>query len=264
MSTIDTSYSPPPISAPSSVQKVTQEISSGESTGSTAVVAMAEEMLKQSLGYDQSNRNLNDGVSTAQVADAALEEGDNLIQRMRELATQAASATYSDSNRQALQAEMTGLQDEFSNMVQSTSFNGNNLFTRNGAIQIQAGTDTDSMIGIPTTDLNAPLNSLNFFSLDLSTQAGATSALGILDQSAELITGTRAEVGAAQNQLTARVESIGEQQINTTQARSRMIDTDYAAATANLVREEVLQSAGIAMQAHANASRTDALQLLGV
>ncbi len=264
MPSIDTSYSTPPVSAPSGVQKASQEIASGESAENATVVAMAEEMLKQSMGYDRSNRNLNDGISTTQVADAALEDSSDLLQRMRELATQAASGTYSDSNRQAIQAEMSGLQEEFSHLMQNSAFNGNNLFTQNGAIQIQAGNSDGNTIGIPTTDLYGQLNSLNFFNLDLSTQGGATTALGVIDQSANRVNETRAEIGAVQNQLESRVESIGEAQINTTQARSRMIDTDYAAATAELVREQILQSANIAMQSHANTSRTDALKLLGV
>ncbi len=264
MSTIDSSYSTPAISATSTVQQVSQGVSSGEQSDNAAVVAVTEDMLKQALGYDQSNRNLNDGISTTQVADAALEEVSGLIQQMRELAAQASSGTYSDSDRQALQTDMGGLQNEFSQRLQSTTFNGNNLFSRDGVIQIQGGSDANGTISIPTRDLNTPLNNLDFFSLDLSTQAGATTALDVLDQSANLVTDTRTQFGVAQNQLTARIESIGEEQINTTQARSRMIDTDYAAATANLVREEILQSAGVAMQAHANTSRTDALQLLGV
>ena len=264
MSTIDTSYSAPPVSAPSSVQKASQAISSGESTENAAVVAMAEEMLKQSIGYDRSNRNLNDGISTTQVADAALENSSDLLQRMRDLATQAANGTYSDSNRQAIQAEMSGLQNEFRDLLQNSAFNGNNLFTQDGTIQIQAGNSDGNTIGIPTTDLNGQLSGLNLFSLDLSTQAGATAALGVIDQSANQVTETRSQIGAVQNQLETRVRSIGEEQINTTQTRSQMVDTDYAAATAELVREQIKESASIAMQSHANASRTDALQLLGV
>ena len=268
MPTINTNYTPPPIQATSSINQTHEALSTGSAVNSTdqgaAVLAIAEGMLSQSKGYDQSARNINDGVSMAQVADGALDEEQQLMERMRELATQAANGIYSDNNRAALQTEMSELQDEFRNIAQNTSFNGKQMLAENGTVAIQAGADANSTIAVPTTDLSAQLNSLNFFTMDLSTQQGAGSALAILEQSSELVSGVRAQYGAVQNQLESRVSTVLEQNTNIIEGHSRLIDTDYAATTAQLARQQILESAGIAMQSHANASRTDALQLLGI
>lgn len=264
MPSIVTSYSPPPIQPSSSINATREAVASGSSDQGATVAAMAEQMLSQSTGYDRTARNLNDGISAAQVADANLEESQQLVERMRELATQAANGIYSNNQRTALQAEMSQLQGEFTQITQNSSFNGNNLLGENGTIAIQAGTGDNDTIGIPTTDLNSRLNSLNFFDIDLSTQAGASSALGILGESSSLVSATRAQYGTVQNQLESRIDVTFEQRDNSVEARGRLIDTDYAAATAELARKQILESAGLAMQSHANTSRTDALQLLGI
>ena len=260
MSSIDTSYSSPTVSA---INHTTENIASGEEVNSAsenpAALSIAAQMLSQLQEINQGERNLNDGISLTQVADESLENGSELIQRMRELAEQAANGIYNDSNRTALQQEMGQLQNQFNDIIQNTTFNGQQLLNQDSTINIQAGEDA---FGIQTTDLSNQLAPL--FTLDISTQQGATSAIGALDQSLSVVTENRAEFGATQNRLESRLEVAREQNLNTVDARSRIIDTDYAKATAERSREQILQSAEVAMHTHANTSRTDVLQLLGV
>jgi flagellin len=136
------------------------------------------------------------------------------------------------------------------------------MLSTDGAVQIQAGDGADSTLNIQTTDINAQMNGIDFFSMDLSTQAGAASAMSTLDQSLEVISEARAEYGAVQNRLESRVDTVQEQRINMESARSRLIDTDYAQATADRSRQQIIGQANLAMQGHANASRGDVLQLL--
>ncbi len=266
MPLIGTSYNVPNITSPFGVERTNESLATGQRVNSAsddaAALSIATAMLSQSNGFQQGARNINDGISMVQVADAGLEQGGELMQRMRELATQAANGINSDSDRSALQAEFSQLQEEFSNITQSTSFNGNNMLATDGTVQIQAGDGADSTLGVQTTDMNAQLNNINFFSMDLSTQAGAASALGTLDQSLGLVSEARAEYGATQNRLESRLDVVQGQNVNTEAARSRLIDTDYAAATADRSRQQILQQANIAMQGQANASRSDVLQLL--
>ncbi len=266
MSLIGTNYSSPMISNGYAVDRTNESLATGTRVNSAsddaAALAIATTMLSQSNGFQQGMRNINDGISMVQVADAGLEQGTELIQRMRELATQASNGIYSDENRAALQTEMSQLQEEFRSINQSTSFNGNNMLATDGSVQIQAGEGADGSLGIQTSDINAQMGNIDFFSMDLSTQAGAASAMGTLDQSLEVMSAARAEYGATQNRLESRVDTVQEQRINMESARSRLIDTDYAQATADRSRQQILEQANLAMQGHANASRGDVLQLL--
>ncbi len=266
MSLISTSYSPTIHSVDGSRQ-THEALSTGtrvnHASDDPAALAIATEMLSRIQGNDQGSRNINDGISLAQVADASLEGGTELIQRMRELATQATNGIYNDDNRAALQQEFGQLQEQFSDLASNSQFNGISLLNQNGTIDIQSGSGEGDTIGIETTDLNAQLNGINFFSLDLSTQAGASAALGALDESLQLVDEARTQFGSTQNRLEARLRSVEVQNLNTAEARSRISDTDYAQATADRARQQILESAGIAMQSHSNASRQDALQLLG-
>lgn len=267
MVTIDSSYTSS-IAPTSAVHRANEALATGSRINSAsddaAGLAIAVELTSQSEGLNQGTRNLNDGISLAQVADSSLEEGTELVQRLRELALQATNGINSDSNRSAIQTEFGQLQQQFSDLVQNTTFNGNNLLSQNSTVAIQAGGAEGDTINLQTADLNDQLNTAGFFALDVSTQGGAANALSVLDESLGLISETRSTFGATQNRLESRVESVQIQNVNAVEARSRIADTDYAQVTAERARDQILESAGIAMQSHNNASRQDALQLLGI
>ncbi len=239
-----------------------ESIASGVDQESVTLSTMAEKLQTQATEQEQVLRNLNDGVSTVQLSDHALEHQSALVQQMRELAVQAANGTYSSSNREMLQSDLNQLQQELRNSAQQAQFNNQSLLTQNGSLGIAGG--GSSSIEVPTFDIPGSFDQLGLFSLDLSTPQGATDALGVLDQSQELITQNRGELGATANQLEVRSQATTDQNLVVRQSASQLIDTDYAASTAELVREQIVQSVEVAMQSHSNLSRTNAMQLLGV
>lgn len=265
MSQIDTQYSTSAVASTSAVTATQRTIATGEAESSNpAAAAIVDIQNTQINEQGQETRNLNDAVSAAQLADQALEQGRELIQQMQEYAVQAANETYSDNQRMALQAELAQLQEAFQSLSDQSGFNGKNLLAAESNIEMQLETDGTLSFELPALNLDGQLNQLNFFSVNFTSAQEAAQSLPVLESAATVIDQSRAQVGVTQQQLESRVEQLLTQQTNTTLSRSQQFDIDYAAATAELAREQILESASVAMQSHANTSRTDALQLLGV
>ena len=241
-----------------------QRLSSGLRINSAkddaAGLAIAERMNAQSRGMTVAMRNANDGISAAQTAEAGISVVSGHLQRMRELAVQASSGQYDSDNRAALDTEYQALASEIQRAVDATNFNGKNLLDGNFDVTFQVGATSSSESRIAIT-----IGSIDVASLGEITGedgANALAAMDSLDTVIASVNTSRADLGAVQNRFDGVLSQLSAAQENTEAARSRIMDTDYASETAKLSRAQILQQAGTAMLAQANALPQQVLSLL--
>lgn len=223
-----------------------------------AGLAIAERMDAQVRGMSAAMRNANDAISFAQVAEGGYEEIGNMMQRMRELAVQAANGTNSSSDLENLDAEFQALNDEVERIAEVTQFNGKSIIGSSvGSFSFQVGANntTNEQLTITTTALSAITDSI-------TTAAAAQTAIDSLDDAIDEVTGLRAELGATQSQFSSAIRNLQVGMENQAAARSRIVDADFAVETSNMTRASILQQAGVAMVAQANAQPQSVLSLL--
>lgn len=229
-----------------------------------AGLAISERMTAQIRSMRVARRNVQDGSSMIQVAEGALNELSEIVVRVRELAMRAANGTLSDVDRTALGSELTQLSEEAERIVSTTTFNGKHLFDPNTVVEdgitIQIGTDSDDTLRIEMPDVDRA--ALGLKTLDFSSEAGGAAALNVLDVAQEIVSGARGMLGATQRRLESAVRFISVNEENLAAARSRIADVDFAAESAERVRLEILQQAGVSMLSQANVQPELALALL--
>ncbi len=224
-----------------------------------AGLAIAERMDSQVRGMTVAMRNANDGISFAQVAEGGYEEIGNMMQRMRELAVQAANGTNSTSDLANLDAEFQALNTEISRIAEVTQFNGVSIIGASVgtfAFQVGANNTSNEQLDITTVNLTTITDSI-------TTAAAARTAIDSLDAAIDEVTGLRADLGATQSQFSSAIRNLQVGMENQAAARSRIIDADFAVETSNMTRASILQQAGISMVAQANAQPQSVLSLLG-
>ncbi|MBF0624264.1 MAG: flagellin FliC [Magnetococcales bacterium] len=227
-----------------------------------AGLAITQRMTAQVRGLNQAIRNANDGISLAQVAEGALDETSNALQRIRELAVQSANSTYNSADREDLNKEVIQLLSEIQRISQHTEFNKMTLLGGSyRGQQFQVGAFSGQTITVSI--FGASRGALGISTITLSTTAGANSALRLVDNALDSIADIRANLGAIQSRFEAVVGNLSNIVENMSAARSRIQDTDVAAETATLTRNAILQQAGTAVLAQANQQPQLALQLLG-
>ncbi|HEX2768657.1 MAG TPA: flagellin [Geobacteraceae bacterium] len=240
-----------------------------------AGLAISQNMQANIRSMNQAVRNANDGISLVQTAEGALNETSNILLRMRELGTQAANGTLSDSQRSNIQVEFKSLQDEIDRISNVTDFNGTKLL--NGALS--AGTGMNLQIGTGTTAANdiisvkvskADTATLSISAgassgtaANVSTEAGARSALTNIDNAISAVATARGSLGAVQNRLQSTINNLQVAVENTSAANARIVDVDVAAETANMTRAQILTQAGVSILSSANQTPQLALKLLG-
>jgi flagellin len=221
-------------------------------------------------------RNANDAISLAQTGESSLGKVGDLFQRMRELAVQSANGTNSASDRTSLNEEFTQLAQEATRTLGGTKFNGQNILASTAASTFQIGannsTDVDqiSVDGFDWTNTasinavlgNTVLTGTNAPTVQITDVAGSQAALTAIDSAIDSVNSQRAKFGAVQNRFENVVNNLMVASENQTAARSRIMDADYAAETANLSRASILQQAGNAMVAQANQLPQQVLSLL--
>jgi flagellin len=247
--------------AAKSLSTAMERLSTGKRINSAkddaAGLAIASTMTSQIRGMSQGIRNANDGIALAQTADGALNEVSNMLQRVRELAIQSKSGTYGTTDRANLQAEVTQLQAQVTDVLANTKFNGVTLFgTTDGTIQIQAGAESGNTIDLTVKGI------ATIATLDVSTVAAATTALTDIDTGLTAVNTTRATLGAGQSRLESAVNNLTANVTNLSDARSRVEDADYSAETTALAKAQVLSQASTAMLSQANQSQQNVLSLL--
>jgi flagellin len=226
-----------------------------------AGLAIATSMTSQVRGMNQAVRNANDGISMAQTAEGALQEVTNMLQRVRELAVQSASGTYSDADRTNLQTEVAALTGQIGDVLANTKFNGVALFDGSagtaGVVSIQVGADSGETVDLSFTAITDATTATT-----VATAADANTAIGTVDTFLGTINTARASLGAGQSRLDSVVNNLTNNVTNLSDARSRIEDTDYSSETTALAKAQILSQASTAMLSQANQSQQNVLSLL--
>jgi flagellin len=253
-----------------SMQRLSSGLRINSAKDDAAGLAIAERMNAQVRGMNVAVRNANDGISLAQTAEGALSKVGDALQRMRELAVQARNATNSSSDKDSLNKEFAELQSEISRVLGGTSFNGKKILGADATamtFQIGANTTTDDSITMTTEDMTANTDITAVTSSTAAIDASATSGdiatvIDNIDTALDTINDQRATFGATQGRFDAIISNLQQSVEAQSAARSRIMDTDFAAETANLSRAQILQQAGTAMVAQANQLPQGVLSLL--
>ncbi|MBV8034377.1 flagellin domain-containing protein [Roseateles sp.] len=259
-----------------SMQRLSSGLRVNSAKDDAAGLAIAERMNAQVRGSNVAIRNANDGISLAQVADGALSKVTDSLQRMRELAVQARNATNTSADRDSLDQEFGELAKEIQRVLGGTTFNGQAILADAAGtqtFQVGANTTTNDRIDVGTTNMasdptlvavsgtdNTGTGRAIIGSAALGTAIDAV--IGSIDSAITTISSQRAVLGAAQNRFDAVISNLQVAVENQSAARSRIMDADFAAETANLSRAQILQQAGTAMVAQANQLPQQVLSLL--
>lgn len=265
-----------------------QRLSTGKRINSSkddaAGLAITTTMTSQIQGMQQGVRNANDGISMAQTADGALNEVTNMLQRIRELAVQSKSATYQDADRVAMQSEVSNLTAQISDVLNNSQFNKNPMFkvmdstpatdgTDDLTLDIQAGADTNNVVTLRSVAFDGQVlfgtgksaydtDPTAVQALDVGTAATAATTMDNVDAALTTVNSVRAQFGAGQNRLQSVVNNLNDNVTNLSDARSRILDTDYSAETTAMAKAQILAQASTAMISQANQNQQNVLTLL--
>jgi len=261
-----------------------------------AGLAIGQNMTSQVRGLNQALRNLNDGINMMQTAEGALVETSNMLQRMRELAVQSMNGTYSVTQRSYLNTEFTALSSQIQKIATETKWNDQQLLdgtvAGDGTFQYQAGMSSGQTIVVSISAMTLTglsLDSQSGFAIASVASGGtdiwgvvhvsavaavtsgvpaidtvlrATTSLGLVTSALETINGQRAKIGAAINQMTYGADNLTNISSNISASRSTIMDTDYATASTQLSKTQIIQQAATAMLAQANQQPQSVLALL--
>ena len=250
-----------------------QQLSTGSRINSAkddaAGLAIGQSMTSQIRGLNQAVRNANDGINMMQTAEGALVEQSNMLQRMRELAVQASNGSYGSAQRDYLQTEFDALSTQIGNIASYTSWNGTNLLDGTAKQGPAAGSgDFIFLVGqnsgetITVAISSSTASALLISAEIISTASGASDAITVLDDAIDQINNQRATIGAGINQLTYAADNLTNISSNVTASRSTIMDTDYAIASTQLSKSQIVQQAATAMLAQANQQPQSVLALL--
>ena len=228
-----------------------------------AGMAIGQNMTTQVRGLNQAVRNLNDGVNMLQTAEGALSESSNMLQRMRELAVQASNGTYSVTQRTYLDTEFQALSAQITKVSTQTKWNDTQLLGVTGSnFVFQAGKDNTQTITATINDMGATGLLLTVSTISVATVAGSAVAITALDLAIGTVNAQRANIGAVINQMTYAVDNLSNVSANASASRSSIMDTDYATASTQLSKTQIIQQAATAMLAQANQQPQSVLALL--
>ncbi len=247
-----------------SMQRLSSGLRVNSAKDDAAGLAIAERMNTQVRGMNVAIRNANDGISLAQTAEGGLQEVNNMLQRMRELAVQSANGTNSDDDRANLNAEFTALNNEIGRIAETTMFNGAAVLNTSGSaatVAFQVGANTASGNTISVTMKN--IDAISAAAASISTVSATTGAISAIDTMINTVTTARADFGAIQSRFESTINNLQVGMENQAAARGRIMDADFAVETANMTRSQILQQAGNAMVSQANSAPQSVLQLLG-
>jgi len=271
----------------SMLAKAQERLSSGlrinSASDDAAGQAIANKMTAQIKGMDQASRNASDGISLVQTMEGGLDQVNDNLQRIRELAVQGANDTNTDADRDAIETEINERLAEIDRVAESNNFNGTNLMNdASGSLSIQVGSNTDDQDVIKVATVNATVAGLGLsgggltgsvFEAGDSTDATATSGstaqqnfqslIDSVDTATAALDTNRATLGATLNRFDSVIDNLSTTSTNLSEARSRIEDADYAVEVSNMTRANILQQAGTSMLAQANQTPQSVLSLLG-
>lgn len=246
-----------------SLERLSSGLRINRAADDAAGLAIAEGFRSGVLGFRVAQRNSQDAISLVQTAEGALSETTNILQRIRELAVQAASGTVSDENRSALQSEVAQLIQQIDDIAADTEFNGVTILTGTPAVvTIQAGAQIGQQLAVSLTGADsADLNISTGFAI--SAMAQAATAIEQIDSAIAAVSSIRAGLGAAQNRLEFTIATLAIQEENSAASESAIRDANVALETIEFTRNQILVAAGTSILAQANVLPQNALTLLG-
>jgi flagellin len=250
-----------------------EQLSTGQRINSAkddaAGLAISNNMTAYIRGMSMAVRNANDGISLLQTAEGAMIEQTNMLQRMRELAVQAATASNNTTQKSYLDTEFQALDTQIDNIADQTKWNGSLVLdqsggsgTASGSYDFVVGAAGTEKITVVIANVTNTASGLATLDLGISTAACATAAITAIDLALGKINSARATIGAGINQLTYAADNLTNVVQNTTASRSQILDTDYAVTTTKLASAQIIQQAATAMLAQANQSQQGVLALL--
>jgi len=240
-------------------------------------LAVSEKLRSQIRGLNQASANATNGISFIQVTEGYLQESQDIVQRVRELAVQASNGIYTEEDRLYIQVEVSQLVDEIDRIASHAQFNGMNLLTGRfarasgdnvvtGSMWFHIGANMDqrmqTFIGTMTAKALGVRDVGNEAKLSLTNPDSANRAIGTLDEALKIISKQRADLGAYQNRLEHAVRGLDISAENMQASESRIRDTNMASQTVRYVTDQILNSSGTAMLAQANQRANSVLQLL--
>jgi len=237
--------------------------------------AIASRFTSQINGFNTAIRNAGDGISLGQVADGALSSITENLQRIRELSVQSANGIYNDDDRLNIQKEVDALRSEVDRTLEESAFNGRKLFDGSFEATFQIGPNAGNTVELTIDRLSSdnigektlsenPGDTSGVLLKDLQVTSAQSSQVAIqsIDNVLDSISSLRAEVGAAQNQFESTVSNLRTSEINFSESRSRIEDTDFAKSLSELTANEIREKFQLAMQAKANSNQKQVLDLL--
>jgi flagellin len=232
-----------------------------------AGLAISERIRASTRSLSQAGRNAQDGISMIQVAEGGTNEIANILVRMRELSIQAASDTIGDKERSFIDKEVQQLRSEIDRIATTTEFNGTKLLNGSGnRLEIQVGINNNAAqdrLVFDAQQQNVGTDSLGIEGISTVNKQSSQENLGKLDSALTRLNENRSALGALQNRLQSTINNIGTYRENLEAARSRIRDTDMAAETSELTKNNILAQAGISVLGQANANPQQVLKLLG-
>ena len=249
----------------SSLSKSTEKLSSGyrinRAADDAAGLSISEKLRSQIRGLDKAASNSQDGISLIQVAEGALNETHSILQRMNELATQAANDTNVSADRTAIQAEMDQLTSEIDRIQSTTQFNTQNLLDGSFKnMKLQVGAQSGQVITISISKMDA--SSIGVGGLKVTDNSAAGNAMNKIQEAITSVSTQRSSLGAIQNRLEHTINNLNTTSENTSSAESRIRDTDMASEMVEYSKNNILQQAGQSMLAQANQQTQGILSLL--
>ena len=250
----------------SALQKSTEKLSSGykinRAGDDAAGLSISEKMRSQIRGLNKASDNAQDGISLIQVAEGALNETHSILQRMNELATQAANDTNTSTDRTAIDAEMKQLTSEIDRIQKTTQFNTQNLLDGNFTKKnLQVGSLSGQTIQVNISNMDSATLGVN--GLTVNNNANAGTSMSKIQAAIDKVSTQRSDLGALQNRLEHTINNLDTTSENTSAAESRIRDTDMADEMVQYSKNNILAQAGNSMLAQANQQTQGVLSLLG-
>jgi len=248
-----------------SLQRLSSGLRVNSAKDDAAGLAIASRMDAQARGMNVAVRNSNDGISLVQTAESGMAVIGDMLQRMRELAVQAANGTNTSSDLSALDSEYSELWSEINRTMSSVQFNGTSLLDATANFEFQIGANSGQSVSISSADMSITAGITAMASesaLDTTDTSANATHIDSIDTAISSINSSRATLGAIQNRFNYTVSYLQAASENQQAARGRIMDADFAQETANLSRAQILQQAGTAMVAQANQLPQGVLALL--
>ena len=245
-----------------SMERLSSGLRINSAKDDAAGLAISNRLNSQVRGLEVGMRNANDAISIAQIAEGAMQEQTNMLQRMRDLTVQSENGANSTDDLKALKAEMDQLANEIDEIGKTTAFGKTKLlaggFSTGKSFQVGAQNAEDIKVTVKTTNKTT----LSVGTLNNDTSANRSIALDKIDAAIKTIDSQRADLGAIQNRLAHNISNSANTQANVADAKSRIVDVDFAKETSQMTKNQVLQQTGSAMLAQANQLPQVALSLL--